>query len=67
MCPGSVSDQLGGIELHVRGRAGLEREVAVPEAFEFGVDLKNMGPGIVWLSLFSEVCPRRGKFCQFGK
>lgn len=51
----------------MRGRAELERAVAVPEAFEFGVDLKNMGPGIVRLSLFSEVCTRRGKFCLFGK
>lgn len=43
----------------MRGRAGLGREVAVPEAFEFGVDLKNMGPDTVRLSLFLEVCTRR--------
>lgn len=45
----------------MRGRAELEQEIAVPEAFEFGVDLKSTGPGMVRLSLFSEVCTRRGK------
>lgn len=41
------------IKLCWRSRAELDREIAVPAAFKFGVELKNMGSGRVRLSLFS--------------
>lgn len=47
--------------MHLRGRAELDREIAIPAAFKFSVDLKNTGPVMVQLS-FSLVCARRGRF-----
>lgn len=48
VCAGLTRD---GVKLH--GRAELDRETAVPAALKFGVELKNMSPDRVRLSLFS--------------
>lgn len=48
--------------MHGRGRSELNRELPLSVASKFQAGLGNVSPDMVRLSLFSQVCRRRGTF-----